>query len=135
MPYLKPNAFTAKVFNRVVRATGAFGTTTLTVAGRTTGDLHSVPVNTVDVGGRTYLVSTRGESQWVKNVRAAGRITLTRAGKNAAYAVRELPVTERAPVIAAYREELGKVVSGYWTKLPDDVDHPVFELRSPGGSW
>ena len=135
MPYLKPNAFTAKVFNRVVRATGAFGTTTLTVAGRTTGELQSVPVNTVDLDGRTYLVSTRGESQWVKNVRAAGRITLTRAGQDSAYAVRELPVTDRAPVIAAYRTKLGKTVEGYWAKLPDDVDHPVFELGAPGGSW
>jgi hypothetical protein len=41
---------------------------------------------------------------------------------------REIPVEERAPVIAAYRPLAGKVVEGYWKQLPGDADHPTFAL-------
>ena len=39
-------------------------------------------------------------------------------------------MSERAPVIAAYREKAGKQVRGYWAKLPEDADHPVFALTT-----
>ena len=45
---------------------------------------------------------------------------------------REVPVPQRAPVIAAYRPLAGKVVEGYWRQLPDDADYPLFALI-PGG--
>ena len=31
---------------------------------------QEIPVIPVDVGGTKYVVSTRGESEWVKNLRA-----------------------------------------------------------------
>ena len=40
----------------------------------------------------------------------------------------EIPVEHRARILAAYRPLAGKVVEGYWRKLPDDADHPVFAL-------
>jgi len=40
----------------------------------------------------------------------------------------EVPVEQRAPIIAAYRPLAGKVVEGYWRQLPDDADHPTFAL-------
>jgi hypothetical protein len=76
------------------------------------------------VDGVKYLVSTRGESDWVKNVRAQPRVTLN----SAAYVAAEVPVAQRAPILAAYRPLAGKVVEGYWRQLPDDADHPVFAL-------
>ena len=39
-----------------------------------------------------------------------------------------MPVDQRQPIIAAYRPLAGKVVEGYWRKLPADADHPVFAL-------
>jgi hypothetical protein len=69
-------------------------------------------------------VSTRGESAWVRNVRAEPNVVLGRTK----YIASELPVEQRGPIIAAYRPLAGKVVEGYWKQLPDDVDHPVFAL-------
>lgn len=44
------------------------------------------------------------------------------------YVAAEVPVEQRAPIIAAYRPLAGRVVDGYWRKLPGDADHPVFAL-------
>jgi hypothetical protein len=44
------------------------------------------------------------------------------------YVAHEIPVEQRAPILAVYKPKAGKVVDGYWRKLPDDADHPVFAL-------
>ena len=59
-----------------------------------------------------------------KNVRADPNVTLGRTK----YTAREIPVEQRAPILAAYKPKAGKAVEGYWKKLPDDADHPVFAL-------
>jgi len=79
-------------------------------------------------GPMAYLVSTRGESQWVKNVRANPRVTLTVRRRASEYVAAELSVERRAPVLDAYRAQLGRMVQGYFENLPDAADHPVFAL-------
>ncbi|MGC2654283.1 MAG: nitroreductase/quinone reductase family protein [Mycobacterium sp.] len=128
MAYLKPPWFTVKVFNRIAMATGVSKSETLTVTRRKGGQPQNIPVVTVDVGGRRYLVSTRGESAWVKNVRANPNITLTNKSGAVRYIARETPAQQRQPVLTAYRKKAGKVVEGYFRKLPDPADHPVFVL-------
>ena len=130
MAYLKPPWFTAKVFNRIAMATGISGTETLTVTKRGTGEPQQIPVVTVDVGGTRYLVSTRGESQWVKNVRANPTVTLTGKSGAVAYEARETPAPQRQPILTAYQRKAGRAVEGYFRKLPDPVDHPVFALTA-----
>ncbi|BBX47958.1 nitroreductase family deazaflavin-dependent oxidoreductase [Mycobacterium cookii] len=128
MAYLKPPWFTAKIFNRIAMATGISNTETLTVTKRGSGEQQHIPVVTVDVGGTRYLVSTRGESQWVKNVRARPTVTLTSKSRAATYEARELPVTQRQPILTEYQRKAGRAVDGYFRKLPDPADHPVFAL-------
>lgn len=133
MAYLKPPLFTRKVFNPLAMRFGISGARTLIVAGRRTGRPQSVPVIPVSHGGATYLVSTRGESDWVRNLRAAGHAELRSRGQEPiAFRATELPDAERAPVIAVYRPEAGRAVAGYFDKLPDSADHPVFRLESDG---
>jgi deazaflavin-dependent oxidoreductase (nitroreductase family) len=99
------------------------------VTGRVSGDPRQVAVTSVNMNGVKYLVSTRGESQWVKNIRANPNVTLTVKGKSTAYVAAEVPVQDRAPVIAAFRPMLGKLIVGrYFAKLPADADHPIFAL-------
>ena len=75
-----------------------------------------------------------GESEWVRNLRAAGKGGLSRKGRTEAFDAVEIPLDQRGPVIARYREVAGRVVSPCFTKLPDARDHPVFQLESnPGG--
>jgi DUF917 family protein len=130
MAYLKPPWFTAKIFNRIAMATGISNTETLTVTKRASDEQQQIPVVTVDVGGIRYLVSTRGESQWVKNVRAHPTVTLTNKSGAVIYVARETPAAQREPILAAYQQKAGRVVEGYFRKLPDPADHPVFELTT-----
>jgi deazaflavin-dependent oxidoreductase (nitroreductase family) len=50
------------------------GTRALRVRGRKTGKFRGVVVNVLTVDGVDYLVSPRGTTQWVRNVRAAGAV-------------------------------------------------------------
>ena len=96
MAYLKPPWFTVKVFNRIAMATGISNTETLTVTKRGSKEPQHIPVVTVSVDGTRYLVSTRGESQWVKNVRANPTVTLTTKTGAVTYRAHETP-TRAAP--------------------------------------
>jgi deazaflavin-dependent oxidoreductase (nitroreductase family) len=131
MAYLKPPWFTVKIFNRIAMATGISNSETLTVTKRGSGEPQNIPVVTVEVGGTRYLVSTRGESQWVKNVRANPNITVSNKSGTTKYIAAETPVSDRQPILAAYQKKAGKVVEGYFRKLPDPADHPVFALTRP----
>jgi hypothetical protein len=130
MAYLKPPWFTVKVFNRIAMATGISNSETLTVTKRGSREPQHIPVVTVEVGGTRYLVSTRGESQWVKNVRADSNVTLTNKAGAKKYVARETPAPERQPILAAYQRKAGRAVDGYFRKLPDPSDHPVFALTA-----
>src|ERR1700758_708435 len=132
MPYLKPPWFTAKIFNPIAMATGIADTETLTVAKRGSKEPQKIPVLTVDVAGTKYLVSTRGESQWVKNIRANPDITISNKSGTTGYVAQEIPEQDRQPVLTAYREKAGRTVEAYFRKLPDDADHPVFALTKAG---
>ena len=129
MAYLKPGAITRKVFNPLAMRLGFWNVETLTVPRRKSGEPQSVPVIPVDHEGARYIVSTRGESDWVKNLRAAGGGELKRKGQAEKVQVVELPVEERPPVIAAYRAKVGREVQQYFEKLPDPADHPVFRVQ------
>ena len=128
MAYLKPPAFTRRLANPLAMRSNGRGVATLTVAGRRTGAPHKVPVIPVEVGGSRYLVSPYGESDWVRNLRSAGRGELSRKGRTEGFHAVEVSVGNRGPVIDRYREVAGRVVSSAFAKLPDARDHPVFQV-------
>lgn len=129
MPYLRPPLFVRRVFNPIAMRFGISGTEALTVAGRSTGVAHRVPVIPVEVDGARYLVSPRGETDWARNLRAAGVCHLGRHGNEQPWRATEVPVTDRAPIIAAYRAVAGRAVRSFFDQLPDVADHPVFRLE------
>lgn len=128
MAYLKPPALTRHLANPLAMRLGARGVATLSVTGRRTGKLRRVPVIPIEMGGRHYLVCPYGESEWVRNLRAAGRGELSRNGITEAFQAAEIPADEREPVIARYREAAGGFVEPYFSRLPSPNDHPVFEI-------
>jgi hypothetical protein len=131
--YLKPPFFTKRVFNPLAMRLGMGGARKLVVDGRSTGTPETIPVIPVDHQGARYLVSTRGESDWVRNMRAAGGGELYGAGGTEAFRATEVPVEQRPPIIDAYRAKAGRTVEAYWKKLPDPADHPVFRIESGPG--
>ncbi len=75
----------------------------LTVSGRRTGQPRSTPVAPVfGADGSAWLVAAYGDSAWVRNVRAAGRVELRRGDGRVRYRSRELDAAEAVPVLRAY---------------------------------
>ena len=131
MAYLKPPWFTRAVFNKLAMTgtlPGMSTTEKLTVTRRRSKQRQEVPVIPVDVGGAKYVVSTRGEAEWVKNVRADPNVTIG----STAYVAREIPEQDRQAVLTAYREKAGRAVDGYFKRLPHETDHPVFVVTPQG---
>jgi deazaflavin-dependent oxidoreductase (nitroreductase family) len=129
MPYLRPPFVVRRFFNPIAMRFGIAGTKALVVRGRRTGEIRRVPIIPVDHAGGRYLVSPRGETDWVRNLRAAGGEGELRSKAGVErFQARELPVGERAPVIAAYRAVAGRAVKSFFDALPEPADHPVFRL-------
>jgi hypothetical protein len=102
--------------------------------------VRTTPVNPLDLDGRHYLLSPRGETQWVRNFRAAGEAALRVGGRRQPVALaRELADAEKVPVLRAYIGRWGWQVKGLIDAPKGATDaqlaavapkHPVFEIRS-----
>ncbi|SHJ95969.1 deazaflavin-dependent oxidoreductase, nitroreductase family [Pseudonocardia thermophila] len=75
----------------------------LTAPGRRTGLPRSTPVTVAEIDGRRYLVGGFPAADWIKNVRAAGRATLTRhGGEPEPVRLVEVGPEEALPVLRAW---------------------------------
>jgi len=128
MAYLKPPTRITKIFNKLAMHSTLWDVHTLEVPRRNGIDPQRIPVIPLEYDDSLFVVSTRGESDWVKNVRAAGTVRLGQKGQFETYAATEVPAEERTGILAAYRKKAGREVNGYWKKLPGDPDHPTFRL-------
>ena len=134
------------VFNPVARRVLATGVPLgfnglITIRGRKSGLPRTTPVAIVAVSGRRWVWSPWGEVHWVRNLRAAGRATITVRGRKEEVGTTELDPTER---VAFFRDTLGPVARGIpfgvrFIRIVDEVDlnqpsaaaegRAVFELR------
>jgi hypothetical protein len=110
----------------------------LEVRGRKSGKTISLPVNPLDLEGTRYLVCARGESNWVRNARTAGEVVLARAMRRRRYAVRELPLSMRPPILKAYLDRFASEVQHFFPVAKGSPveafkdlapRYPVFELQ------
>jgi deazaflavin-dependent oxidoreductase (nitroreductase family) len=142
--YREPDWFTRRIFNPVVAlATRAgvsvMGSRVLAVRGRVSGEIRTTPVNVLAVDDRRYLVAPRGETQWVRNVRAAGACSLRVGRRTETVRVEELDDAGKPPILRAYlrrwKWEVGQFFDGVGPDSSDDelvaiaAKHPVFELH------
>ncbi|MDX6554920.1 MAG: hypothetical protein QOD86_1115 [Miltoncostaeaceae bacterium] len=113
----------------------------LRVHGRRTGRLHSVPVLVLHRRGARYLVAPRGQTDWARNLRAAGWGELWRGDRRERVAADELAGEERAEIVGAYARRYGWLTGRFFDLPrrfgPDDVRgiadrHPTFRLRPNG---
>jgi hypothetical protein len=128
--YLRPGFFIRRIANPLARLFGA--ATTLAVRRRKTGDWQTIPVNVLELDGQRYLMAVRGETEWVRNLRAAGGGELRRRRKVEPFRVAE-EITDpdvRARIIGAYLDRWGRQVKAQFEQLPDPADHPVFRIES-----
>ncbi len=147
--YRKPGMLARKLMNPLVvvmlrLGISVWGSRILEVPGRTSGIPRRTPVNLLDIDGRHYLVSPRGEGQWVKNVRAnGGRLALLLGRRRHEMSALELSDGEKSPVLRAYlrrwKMEVGVFFDGV-TADSDEADvqriapsHPIFVLTEATG--
>jgi deazaflavin-dependent oxidoreductase (nitroreductase family) len=119
--------FVQHILNPIFLRTGAMPI--LGVRGRRTGKLIRTPINVLEMGGVRYVTSPRGETGWSRNLRASGECWLRLNGRDAHFRATEVPVNDRAPIIAAYLQKWGNQTRAQFEKLPDPVDHPTFKLE------
>ena len=142
--YQRPGWFTKHVFNPVVAVLTRLGISlagsrVLEVTGRTSGEPRRTPVNLLRLDGARYLVAPRGNTQWVKNLRAApeGRLLVGRRAED--FAAVEVPDEEKPPLLRAYLQrwkwEVGVFFGGVGPDASDEElariapDHPAFRLK------
>jgi deazaflavin-dependent oxidoreductase (nitroreductase family) len=142
--YRRPGWFTKHVFNGLVAVltrvgVSVLGSRVLEVRGRKTGQPRQVPVNLLTLEGDRYLVAPRGETDWVRNVRADdGRLALLLGRKRDQLRAVELDDSEKVPVLRAYLKRWKAEVGVFFDGVgPDSSDeelaaiaprHPVFRL-------
>jgi deazaflavin-dependent oxidoreductase (nitroreductase family) len=147
--YRKPGWFTRNVFNPFVafltrRGISVLGSRVLEVRGRTSGEPRRVPVNLLTLDDQHYLVSPRGEGQWVRNVRAAdGRLATLVGKRRDEWVAHELEGADKVPVLRAYlkrwKAEVGVFFDGASADSSDEElaaiapRHPVFRLEPAPG--
>ena len=141
--YHKPSGL-VKAMNSLVGRLASWGlipggTALLQVKGRRSGQTRSTAVTWVEHDGQRYLVAPRGNTEWVRNVKAAGGEAVLKHGKSDAVRLEELPVEQRAPIIQAYLKKTARVTKREFGIEPDAPieefqriapDHPVFRITS-----
>jgi hypothetical protein len=128
MVNLTPQARISRIFNKLASYSTLWDVHTLEVARRNAVTPQRVPVIPLEHDGSLFVISTRGESDWVKNVRAAGKVRLGQKGRFETYATTEVPAESCTEILTAYREKAGREMNGYFRRLPGTPDHPTFKL-------
>lgn len=110
--WLRPANYAVRAMSRIGVPTGPV--CVLTVPGRRTGKPRSTPVAPLSVNGRRFVVAGLPDSDWARNVRAAGQAWISRGR-------RREPVTLTEIADPALREQ---VMRAFPREVPGGV--PMF---------
>jgi hypothetical protein len=120
------------------------GTRALRVRGRKSGKQRGVVINLLTVDCVDYLVSPRGNTQWARNVRAAGVVEMGPRWRSERLRVSEVDDAAKPEVLRRYLARWYWQVKGYVAGLtPESSDEqlraaapsiPVFVLDVGGAS-
>jgi deazaflavin-dependent oxidoreductase (nitroreductase family) len=143
--YKRPGWFTKHVFNPMVAGLtrvgiSLAGSRVLEVPGRKTGEPRRTPVNLMKHEGERYLVAPRGNTQWVRNLRASGSGRLLVGRRAEKFTATELSDREKPQLLREYlrrwKWEVGAFFDGVDADSSEDdmrriaPDHPVFRIRT-----
>ena len=142
--YLKPkngsNFFNDTVGRLAKRGVSLYGSRVLAVRGRKSGEWRTTPVNPLRLAdGTRYLVAPRGNTQWVRNLRAVGTGELRLGRKVEAFAATEIADDDKPAILRAYLKhwkwEVGVFFDGVDTKAPEAKlreiapGYPIFRIE------
>lgn len=141
--YVRPDPFTRYVFNPLVAVLtrvgiSVYGSRILAVRGRSSGLVRTVPVNLLDYRGQRYLVAPRGETQWVRNIRACGEGELRLGGRREPIRVVEVADADKPDVLRHYLRRWAWEVGAFFQGVTADASeseiariaplHPIFRI-------
>lgn len=107
------------VFTRMVRWGIIKGGHLLSVPGRKSGVMRTTPVFVLHYEGQRWLVAGFKNSDWVKNVRAAGWGMLIRYRHSERVNFVEVPEEERAPIMREFLRRAPGGKAAFPTLSPD----------------
>ncbi len=125
--YVKPGWLVRTIFNPAVTAltragVSVLGSRELRLRGRTSGEWRTTPVNLLTLAGDRYLVSPRGQTQWVRNLRVAHGGELRVGRRTEPFHAVELADDEKVEVLRAYlkrwKAEVGVFFDGVGADSP-----------------
>jgi deazaflavin-dependent oxidoreductase (nitroreductase family) len=134
--YVKPTRSDA-IFNGLVAALtrlgiSVYGSRVLAVRGRRSGAWRTVPVNLLEHAGARYLVAPRGETEWVRNLRARGEGELRVGRRSEPFQAIELADVQKPPVLRAYLDRWWFEVGRFFTGIGRDASESDLARIAPG---
>ena len=141
--YIKPksatNFFNATVARLTRMGISVYGSRILYVRGRKSGEWRTTPVNPLSLDGTRYLVAPRGNTQWVRNLRAVGAGELRIGRKAEPFTATEVADDDKPAILRAYLKrwkfEVGVFFDGVDAKAPEEKlreiapGYPIFRIK------
>ena len=142
--YVQPKAATNFFNETVARLTrmgiSVYGSRVLAVKGRKTGEWRTTPVNPLSLAdGERYLVAPRGNTQWVRNLRAIGTGELRVGRRTEPFTATEVADDDKPAILRAYlrkwKFEVGVFFDGVDAKAPEEKlreiapGYPIFRIE------
>jgi deazaflavin-dependent oxidoreductase (nitroreductase family) len=146
---LKPTTPMARQMDRLTRTVvigltrlglSLKGSRVLSVRGRKSGEWRSTPVNLLTYEGGRYLVSPRGHTQWVRNMRAAGGGQLRLGRHVETFTATEVPDDQKPELLREYlrrwKFEVGMFFEGVGPDAPTEKlreiapGYPAFRITT-----
>lgn len=146
--YVKPKSATNFFNDTVGRLTrmgvSVYGSRVLAVKGRKSGEWRTTPVNPLRLAdGTRYLVAPRGNTQWVRNLRAVGTGELRIGRKVEPFSATEIADDDKPAILRAYLKrwkfEVGVFFDGVDAKAPQEKlreiapGYPIFRIGPTAG--
>ena len=133
--YEEPNR-AARAANALIRwlaelGISIAGTRALRVRGRKTGKQRAVVINLLTVDGVDYVVSPRGNTQWARNVRAAGVVDIGPRWRSKHTAISEVPDDAKPELLRRYLDRWYWQVKGYVAPLTPHSGHDELRAAAP----
>ncbi|MCV7259027.1 nitroreductase/quinone reductase family protein [Mycobacterium shimoidei] len=133
--YDEPNRV-ARAANAVIRwlAEGGIslaGTRAIRVRGRRTGKPQGVVVNVLTVDDVDYLVSPRGNTQWARNLRAAGSLELGPRWRSRHRSATEVADADKPELLKRYLDRWYWQVKGHVAGLTPASNEQELRAAAP----
>jgi len=104
------------------------GSRVLATKGRKSGEWRTTPVNPLSLGGERYLLAPRGQTHWVRNIRANGEGSLRLGRKEESIRVVELADAEKVPVLRAYPKAWASETKKFFGLEKDATDADLSQI-------